>query len=109
MCQDAIFVSCDIIGHSNTDDPAGQRDRIIGLNGVVRQTILRAQRDTVSWLSGGDGGHAVFWGNEGTELALGLIVALRAWSQEAGVPLRITGNTGLVETLPGLPRCRGVN
>lgn len=56
---DVAFVSCDIVGHSDTRDSEVQRRRVADINGIVAG-VMSANNDQVYWASGGDGGHVLF-------------------------------------------------
>jgi hypothetical protein len=89
------IVSCDIVGHSLTDE-RDQVARVLKINSLVADTIARCPDGDVVWASGGDGGHVLFrqeaWEQPAVELAFGL----RAWSSAEHVPLRITCHRGRV-------------
>jgi CRP-like cAMP-binding protein len=88
-----VFVSCDIVGHSGETDLELQQERVAAINRLVRDAIASSAGDLV-WASGGDGGHVAFAGEGLVRDALDLIVSLRRWSAEAGVPLRVVASYG---------------
>ena len=101
MVQQLAFVSCDIIGHSAESDLQRQRDRIAEINAIVADTLAASANDTVIWASGGDGGHVAFAIPGWVPLALNLICRFRAWSEKAGVRLRIVAHYGQVDRIEG--------
>ncbi|MEV6241771.1 cyclic nucleotide-binding domain-containing protein [Lentzea sp. NPDC051838] len=92
------IVSCDIVGHSAADIDV-QVARVAAINAIVD-----ACADVV-WASGGDGGHVLFQQEEWEQPALDLAFALRAWSLDERVPLRIACHRGPVRTIVGAGGC----
>jgi hypothetical protein len=101
MVEDCLFVSCDIVGHSVEPDVRAQVSRAIAVNAIVRATLDAAGPDQALWFSGGDGGHVALVGPSAPAEAWHLLTALRRWSLDSGVLLRIGGCTGPVERLAG--------
>src|SRR5438105_13912874 len=88
------FVSCDVVGHSRESSVEVQRQRIAGINEIVRQVIVRRGPADVVWASGGDGGHVAFLGSDFAQDALDLIIEWRRWSIREKASLRIAANCG---------------
>src|SRR5437879_3674660 len=101
MGQRLAFVSCDIVGHSAEPDLQRQLERIQGINEIVKQTLSGQAPSAVIWASGGDGGHVAIATPDWVGVALRLISQFRAWSQEAGVRLRIVAHYGEVDRIEG--------
>ncbi|MGC5286239.1 TIR domain-containing protein [Micromonospora sp. DT231] len=95
------IVSCDIVGHSATVDIQVQESRIAAVNHIVAEAMETVGADNAVWASGGDGGHVIFCGSGWQSAALDLVVALRRWSINEKVPLRVTAHAGPVRFLAG--------
>ncbi len=106
---DAIFVSCDIIGHSDTGDHDAQSRRLVSLNACIRDACGSAMGVSALWASGGDGGHMTFLDETDTGVALALINALFHWQRTAGIGLRLTAHGGPVALIEGADGRREVS
>src|SRR5262245_52733276 len=98
--EEVAVVSCDIRGHSNTHGVEQVR-RVAAINAIVAATMRRNRPDPGVWLSGGDGGHVVFRGDQWQKSAIQLVSDLRSWARAARVGLRITGHVGRVTNIWG--------
>ncbi|SDH60251.1 Cyclic nucleotide-binding domain-containing protein [Lentzea fradiae] len=96
MSRPVTIVSCDVVGHSSADE-TDQVARVEAINAIVDAHL----GEDVVWASGGDGGHVLFWQDDWREPALGLVRALRSWSLDASVPLRITCHRGTARRVVG--------
>ncbi|MEO3830124.1 TIR domain-containing protein [Actinomadura sp. B10D3] len=96
----AALVSCDIVGHSATS-PRDQVARVAGINSIVAETINIWSPSDVVWSSGGDGGHVVFRRDTWRQSAISLLLRLRRWSADEGIPLRVVGHYGQVTHITG--------
>lgn len=101
MEKEYIFVSCDIVGHSDESNLDAQRKKIAAINAIVSDALAARSAGNVIWASGGDGGHVAFPTDSAMRSAMDLIFALRNWSLRSAVPLRITANLGLAEVIQG--------
>lgn len=104
----AIFVSCDIVGHGETGDHAAQLARIHGLNGCIRHVCRDYFKAGAIWASGGDGGHVAFLDAVHAPVAIHLLEALFAWAHGPASPqaeqilkLRLTAHYGPVSVIEG--------
>lgn len=98
--RDFCFVSCDIVGHGIETDFATQKNRIEGINDIVRTSVDTGGGQVV-WASGGDGGHVAFTLPGGAKPAIHLMAQLQHWSVQNDVALRITGHVGAVVNTVG--------
>ncbi len=105
---EAIFVSCDIVGHGADSDQSRQVARIESLNACIRRVCGQYFGSEVIWASGGDGGHVAFLDDSHIETAIELIGNLFQWAQaqEASVnepwsKLRLTAHRGPVSVIEG--------
>jgi hypothetical protein len=101
MSQEYLFVSCDIVAHSSELNIQIQKDRIVSLNAIIGNMLLKTNSKKVVWASGGDGGHLCFPEDVNLELTIELIIKLRLWGNEAGIRVRIIACTGPVEITIG--------
>jgi hypothetical protein len=101
MSDDFLFVSCDIVGNSIEPDVGAQLRHVTGINDVVRGTLKAANLTRAQWFSGGDGGHVALLGDGAPLAAINLIIALRTWSMDARVPLRVVGCAGPATSFTG--------
>lgn len=99
MKKEYYFVSCDIVAHSAEQSLEKQKDRVTGINQVVAAFVSRSKE--IIWASGGDGGHVAIPTDYPPSLMIECIVALREWSMNLGVPLRISANLGIVDCIAG--------
>ena len=100
MVDQFLFVSCDVVAHSAEPDLAVQLRQAQGINDIVRRAIDAAGYSNTAWFSGGDGGHVAFaHGDAG--YAIQLVIDLRDWSLQAGVPLRIAACSGAAQRFSG--------
>jgi hypothetical protein len=100
MSDDLLFVSCDLVAHSAEPDAATLVARVQALNMVVAEA-LRASHGSSRWLSAGDGGYIAFDGPHAPAHALDLARALRVWSIQSRVPLRVAVSTGQAQVFSG--------
>lgn len=98
--EEVAVVSCDILGHSKTDEVEQVR-RVTRINEIVSTAIWRTRPEQVVWLSGGDGGHVVFRGDGWQPYAIRLMWDLVSWAMASDVELRITGHVGRVTSTWG--------
>ena len=98
--EEVAIVSCDIRGHSKTDGREQVR-RVTKINEIISTAIRRCRPEQVVWLSGGDGGHVVFRGDEWQPWAVRLVWDLVSWAWDDDVELRITGHVGRVTSTWG--------
>lgn len=98
--EEVAVVSCDILGHSKTDEVEQVR-RVTRINEIVSTNIWRNRPEQVVWLSGGDGGHVVFRGDGWQRNAIRLMEDLVSWAGAHEVELRITGHVGRVTSTWG--------
>jgi len=110
---DAIFVSCDIVGHGETGDHVEQLARVRDLNDCIRRVCGDYFGAGVIWASGDDGGHVAFLDPAQAAVAIQLIEALFAWAHPGQasqatrrVELRLTGHVGPVSVIEGADRRR---
>lgn len=96
----AVFISCDIIGHSKVSEPEIQLARVAGLNEIVRRAATGAGSDLV-WASGGDGGHVILRHDAWKQDAIDLLSELRHWALSEHIPLRITAHYGFITEING--------
>ena len=96
-----LFVSADIIAHSDEPSLAVQTERVAAINDIVSKVLASAQNVGIVWASGGDGGHIAFPAGTADRLAVDLLITLREWSMKKAVPLRVSGNSGQAEALIG--------
>ncbi len=101
MSDDFLFVSCDIVGNSIEPDVGAQLRHVAGVNDVVREALRAPELSQAQWFSGGDGGHVALLGSGAPSAAIELLIALRAWSMDTRVPLRVIGCTGLAKAFTG--------
>lgn len=101
MYKEYVFVSCDIIAHSDELNLDVQRERVAAVNRIVRQILMAAPEESMVWSSGGDGGHLAIPIGPPSHLAIELILLLREWSIRCNVPLRVTANDGIAECVEG--------
>jgi class 3 adenylate cyclase len=106
--QNAIFVSCDIVGHAETDDHAAQLARIRRLNEAIKAICGEYFAKSAIWASGGDGGHVAFLDPALAPAAIRLLESLFAWAKgspgdqaKPKVKLRLTGHYGPVAVIEG--------
>ncbi|HUO07487.1 MAG TPA: cyclic nucleotide-binding domain-containing protein [Phycisphaerae bacterium] len=97
MSSQFIIVSCDIIAHSSEASLNVQQDRVKAINDIVHEIA----REHDHWACGGDGGHLLLSGADAPARAISLLAALRNWSLQARVRLRISSNTGEVTFVQG--------
>jgi class 3 adenylate cyclase len=104
----AIFVSCDIVGHGETGDQDEQLARVRDLNDCIRRACRDDFATGAIWASGGDGGHMAFLGAPRAAAAIGLLEALFAWARGGASPdaapkvkLRLTAHFGPVAVIEG--------
>lgn len=104
----AIFVSCDIVGHGETGDHTAQLARIRELNACIRNVCRDHFKAGAIWASGGDGGHMAFLDAVHAPVAIHLLEALFAWAHDRpGAPaeqiprLRLTAHYGPVSVIEG--------
>lgn len=104
----AIFVSCDIVGHGEKGDLGEQSARVRDLNECIRSVCGDYFEHSAIWASGGDGGHMAFLDAKDAPVALRLIESLFSWSQGGAAPtadrkvkLRITAHFGPVSVIKG--------
>lgn len=101
MVDVPLFVSCDIVGHSSQTDIDLQLRQAAGINEVVRVAMQSVPPSQMFWFSGGDGGHVALLNEAAPEAAIELMFALRTWSEQSGVALRVTGSAGPVRRFQG--------
>ncbi len=106
--EDAILVSCDIVGHGADTNHRRQVARIEALNGCIRKVCAPYFSNDVIWASGGDGGHIAFLSDRHAETALALIRELFLWANarspdhnNPNLALRLTAHYGPVSVLEG--------
>ena len=90
MTGQFLFVSCDIIRHSEQPEDV-QLERVIAVNAVVKRFL--DSRPAAYWFSAGDGGHVALPADD-IAGALDLLLGLKQWSVGAKVPLRISAAAG---------------
>jgi len=102
MLTEYLFVSCDIVAHSAEPSVDIQVERVEGINQAIGAILGRYEGENLVWASGGDGGHvAIPIGQRAPEIALDLVRALRQWSIEKTVPLRVCGSVGPARVVRG--------
>jgi hypothetical protein len=104
----AIFVSCDIVGHGESGDQKEQLARVGGLNDCIRRVCGDYFDASAIWASGGDGGHMAFLGATNAPVAIKLLDALFTWARGGVSPtaapkvkLRLTAHYGPVSVIEG--------
>ena len=102
MLTEYLFVSCDIVAHSAEPRIEVQVARVCGINRTVSIVLQQYRTKDLVWASGGDGGHvAIPWGDAAPAIALQLVCALRQWSLDEFVPLRVLASAGQACELSG--------
>jgi hypothetical protein len=99
--RDYCFVSCDIIGHSSDSNLRLQIERVYELNELVGRVLESPAGEGAIWASGGDGGHLALRPNSAATTALELLAALREWSTNTNVPLRLAAHVGPAAAIHG--------
>lgn len=104
----AIFVSCDIVGHGETGDHDQQLARVQDLNDCIKRVCADYFGAGAIWASGGDGGHMALLGANHAPVAIRLLEALFSWAHGGATPsagqnikLRLTTHFGPVSVIEG--------